>query len=331
MAGGKIVADCDLSRVIGWDPSPMAQAKHFETQWGGKTLSIEVGKYANQANGSCLVRYGDTIVLGTAVMSAQKREGLEFFPLMVEYEEKLYAAGRIKGSRFVKRPGRPTDEAVLTARFVDRAIRPLFDDRLRNEIQIVLSVFSFDEENDPDIAALIAASCALHISNIPWEGPIASIRVGQVEGERVINPTYLAREKSILDLAFAGTTEKIVMVEAGAREAEEQTVLDAFWFGQKHLKEPMALIEEVHAAVGKEKRTDLLDELSDDELRVQELARPFIEKQVEELFFGSPKAMKVERAAAKSELKSRVKKFLLEQKVEEALIGAGTNTVETIL
>ena len=157
--------------------------QRFETQWGGKTLSIEVGKIANQANGSCVVQYGDTVVLATATMSDETRDGITFFPLMVEYEEKLYAAGRIKGSRFIKKEGRPTDEAVLTARYIDRALRPLFQQQIRNDVQVIVTCLAFDGENDPDILGLIGASCALHISDIPWNGPIADIRIGQINGE----------------------------------------------------------------------------------------------------------------------------------------------------
>ena len=145
----------------------MNKIQKFETQWGGKTLSIEVGKYAAQANGACLVQYGDTVVLATATLSSNKRDGIDYLPLMVDYEEKLYAAGRIKGSRFMKTEGRPTDEAILTARFIDRALRPLFDDRIRNDIQVIVTCLAFDGENDPDVLGLIGGSCALAMSDIP--------------------------------------------------------------------------------------------------------------------------------------------------------------------
>lgn len=302
----------------------------FETRWGGKTLTIEVGKYANQANGSCTVRYGDTIVLATATMSAETREGLDFFPLTVEYEEKLYAAGRIKGSRFIKKEGRPTDEAILTARFIDRAIRPLFDDRIRNEVQIIVTTLAFDGENDPDILGLIGASCALHISDIPWNGPIGCIRIGQINGEWVINPSYEARAKSILDLAFAGTSEKVLMVEAGAQEATEDIVLDAFWFGQKHINVPVQLIEDVQKAVGKEKQRMPLEK-TQEQLHVEQLAKPFIIAQIKELFFASPKATKAERNEQKRELKARTKAFLLQNNVEEMNLRFGTDIVIELL
>lgn len=309
----------------------------FETQWGGKTLTIEVGKYAQQAGGSCLVQYGDTVVLAAATMSADTREGMDFFPLMVDYEEKLYAAGRIKGSRFIKKEGRPTDEAVLISRFIDRALRPLFDQRMRNEVQVIVTALAFDGENDPDVLGLIAASCALHISDIPWSGPIGCVRVGQVGGEWVLNPSYEARAKSILDLSFAGTEDKIIMVEAGANEAPEETVLDAFWFGQKHINAPIKLIEEVRKAVGKDK-LDLLTPKTDEQktratrgLEVEAIARPFILKQIQELFFATPQATKSQRNVQKAELKKRTKAHLIEKGISDEDLPFGTGIVCNLL
>ncbi|MBI5794655.1 polyribonucleotide nucleotidyltransferase [Candidatus Uhrbacteria bacterium] len=304
--------------------------QRFETLWGGKKLTIEVGKYAQQAGGSCVIQYGDTVVLATATISQDKREGLDFFPLMVDYEEKLYAAGRIKGSRFIKKEGRPTDEAILISRFIDRALRPLFDERIRNDIQVIVTALSFDTENDPDVIGLIAASCALHISNIPWNGPIGCVRVGQVNGEWMLNPTYAAREKSLLDLSFAGTPKKIIMVEAGANEAPEEVVLEAFRFGQKHLAEPIKLIEEVRAAVGKEK-IDPSVVKSEAQLKVEALAKPFIAKKVAELFFGTPQATKSERSTQKAELKKLTKAFLLESGTAEDELSFGTSIVSSVL
>ncbi|MCR4314605.1 MAG: polyribonucleotide nucleotidyltransferase [Candidatus Uhrbacteria bacterium] len=315
----------------------MNSAKRFETQWGGRTLSIEVGKYAQQAGGSCLVQYGDTVVLATATMSAETRGGMDFFPLMVDYEEKLYAAGRIKGSRFMKKEGRPTDEAVLISRFIDRALRPLFDQKIRNEVQIIVTALSFDGENDPDVLGLIAASCALHISDIPWNGPIGCVRVGHENGQMVLNPTYKERETSILDLSFAGTSEKIIMVEAGGKEAPEEVVLNAFWFGQENIDAPIKLIEEVRTAVGKHKR-DLLTPKNEEEkaaharkLEVETLARPFVLEHVKTLFFATPQASKTERNSQKGELKARTKAFLAEKGVEKDDIHYGTDIVVDVL
>src|SRR3989344_5364525 len=166
----------------------------FETEVAGKKLTIETGRLAQQANGSCTVRYGDTVVLATATMG-NIREGIDFFPLSVDYEERLYAAGKIKGSRWIKREGRPSDEAVLTSRLVDRCIRPLFSKEIKNDVQVILTVLSFDQENDSDVVGLVAASAALAISNIPWNGPLAGVRVGYLGGEWVLNPSFAAREK----------------------------------------------------------------------------------------------------------------------------------------
>lgn len=315
----------------------MNKIQTFETDWGGKKLIIEIGKFANQASGSCTVQYGDTVILATATMSAEKRDAMPYFPLMVDYEEKLYAAGRIKGSRFIKTEGRPTDEAILTARFIDRALRPLFDDRIRNDIQIIITTLAFDEENDPDILGLIGASCALCISDIPWAGPIACIRIGQINGEWVINPSYQAREKSILDLAFAGTPEKIIMVEAGGNEVPEETVLEAFWFGQKHLKEPMQLIEKIQKTVGKEKRdlltpkTDVEKKMDIKRVEIEKIAYTFIVEEVKKLFFGTPQSTKSERNAQKSEMKAHTKQFLIDKNIEDEFIHFGTDIVLDVL
>ncbi|MBU0646483.1 polyribonucleotide nucleotidyltransferase [Patescibacteria group bacterium] len=315
----------------------MTELKKFETQWGGKTLTISTGKYAEQAHGACLVQYGETVVLATVVMSESAREGVDFFPLMVDYEEKMYAAGRIKGSRFMKREGRAVDEAILTSRFIDRAIRPLFDQSMRNEVQVIVTCLAFDGENDADILGLIGASCALHISQIPWNGPIADIRIGQVDGAWIINPTYEERAKSLLDLAFAGTSENIIMVEAGANEAPEDTVLEAFWYGMENLKEPVALIEKIRQEVGKEK-VDLNAPKTDEEkalvIKKEEIAakaRPFIVAQVKELFFGQPQATKTERYQQKTELKKRTEAFLLEQGVDPEEVRYGLDTVIEVL
>lgn len=272
--------------------------------FGGKPLSIEVGKLALAANGSCTVQYGNTVVLATAVLSKDVRPGLGFFPLMVDFEEKLYAAGRIKGSRFIKREGRPTDEAVLNARFIDRAIRPLFDQRIENDVQVIVTVLAFDGENDADIPGLIAASCALHISDIPWNGPIAAVRINQIDGQFIVNGTYSEREKSTFDVDVAGTAEKVIMLEAGAMEAPEADVIAAIEQGRNHLGDVIALIEKMRVAVGKPKKNLITPNARKEALhaRCAELARPLIE----ELLFGAPKATKSERAIAKDEIKRRL-------------------------
>lgn len=230
---------------------------------GGKTLELEVGRFAEQANAAVVARYGDTVVLVTAVMSSRETD-LGYFPLQVEFAEKLYAGGKIKGSRWVKREGRPTDEAILTARLIDRSIRPLFPDGLKREVQVIVTPLSVDGENDPDIPALIAASAALHISDIPWEGPIAAVRVGLVNGDTepkfITNPTHPQQEFSTLDLIVSGSKEAIVMVEAGANEISEATAIKAIGFAHDEIKNIVAGIEELRQKVGKDKATFTVSE-----------------------------------------------------------------------
>lgn len=231
----------------------MFDKKQWCLQIGERELVVETGELACQANAAVRVQYGDTVVLATATMSKGKSSISGYFPLMVDYEERLYAAGKIKGSRFVKREGRPTDEAVLTGRLIDRTIRPLFDMRLRNEVQVIITVLSIDQENDPDIVGIIAASTALSISDIPWGGPVAAVRVG-VNGEGLIlNPVREQQEESALNLVISGTKDAINMVEAGAREVDEKTVVDAFAFGNDSIRNIAEFIEKITSEVGKEK------------------------------------------------------------------------------
>ena len=224
------------------------QTKTYETEYCGKKLKVEISDLADQANGSVLVRYGETVVFATAVISKNKREGIDFFPLTVDYEEKFYAAGKIMGSRFIKREGRPSEEAILTARIIDRTIRPLFDRRLRNEIQVVVLALSVDGKNDSDIPAIIAASLALGISDIPWGGPVGAARVGQVEGKFVFNPTYEEREKSTMDIAVCGKDGKVNMIEAGAKEIAEEIAVK----GVEGALEEIAKMEEFQKKIIKE-------------------------------------------------------------------------------
>ncbi len=276
--------------------------KTFETEVGGRKLTIEVGRYAGQADGACTVRYGDTVVLATAVLSDSVREGIDYFPLMVDYEERLYAAGKIKGSRFIKREGRPTDEAILTSRLVDRSIRPFFDPVIRNDVQVVITVLSTDQENDPDVPALVAASCALMISSIPWNGPVAGIRVGQINNEWVLNPSYEAREKSLFELFVVENKEKVVMLEAGAHEADEKTIVEALEFSKKHIKKIDKLIQEVQKKVGKEKiniQTEASEEEDTTNVLVETKIRKFCESRLNEIIQQKDKSI---REAAKTKL-----------------------------
>src|SRR3989344_922353 len=310
--------------------------KEFSTEWGGKTLKIQVGKLAQQTNGSAVVEYGDTVVMSTAVMSPNKRE-VDFLPLMSDYEEKLYAAGKIKGSRFIKREGRPSDEAILSGRLVDRAIRPLFDSAIRNDIQVVSTVFEVDGVNDSDVLALVAASAALSISDIPWDGPIAGARVGRVGGEWVLNPSYEAREKSDLDLVVAGTVKNVIMLEAGAKEVNEADMFEAIKFAQKHFRPVVELIEKMQKEIGA-KKMSLKKEMSPDEKTEQEekekiinMAREFVKKHADEVLFDQPKATKVERRNAKGELKHQLDEYLKGEQIGKDKRKAGLDAVEKIV
>ena len=207
----------------------------FEMQVGGRPLIIEQGKMAKQANGAVLVRYGDTVVLVAATASKEPREGVDFFPLTVDFEEKMYAAGKIPGG-FIKREGRPSESAILCSRLIDRPIRPLFPEGFRNDVQIIGTVLSVEQDNAPEIAGMIGASCALCISDIPFGGPIAGVKVGRVDGEFVVNPTEEQRAVSDLNLTVAGSHDAVMMVEAGANELSEEVVLDAILFGHAEIR-----------------------------------------------------------------------------------------------
>ena len=229
------------------------EAKQYTATVGGRTVTFETGKLAGQAGGAVTVRLGDSIIFAAATMSSEAREGLDFFPLTVDYEEKMYAGGRIPGS-FFRREGRPGADAILTARLTDRPIRPLFPDGMRNGVQIIMNSFSADEENPLDILAINAASCALAISDIPWEGPVGAVRVGRVNGEFIANPTYAQMEESDLDLLVAGSADAILMVEAGANEVPEDVMVKALAFGQEALQPSVEAQIKMAAEVGKEKR-----------------------------------------------------------------------------
>jgi polyribonucleotide nucleotidyltransferase len=220
---------------------------------GGRTLTVESGKMAKQANGAVLVRYGDTAVLVTATASAAPREGIDFFPLTVDYEEKLYSVGKIPGG-FIKREGRPSEAAILAGRLIDRPIRPLFAEGFRNDVQIIATVLSVDQDNPPEIPAMIGASCALCLSDIPFNGPIGGVRIGLINGEFIINPTVEQQNSSDLNLALAGTKDAVLMVEAGANEISEETMLEAILFGHEIIKEIVAFQEKMAAEIGKPKR-----------------------------------------------------------------------------
>jgi len=229
------------------------EPKKYEAMLGTKPITLETGQLAGQAGGAITARTGDTMVFATATMSGEPRLGIDFFPLTVDYEERMYAGGRIPGS-FFRREGRPSEEAILTARLTDRPLRPLFPKNLRNDVQVILYSFSVDGENPIDIAAVNAASAALMISDIPWGGPIGAVRVGLVDGQFIANPTFSEQTQSELDLRMAATKEAILMVECGAKEVSEDTVIAALDFGHKAMQPIIELQERMRAEIGKPKR-----------------------------------------------------------------------------
>ncbi|MCM3353076.1 polyribonucleotide nucleotidyltransferase [Bacillus halotolerans] len=240
----------------------MGQEKHvFTIDWAGRTLTVETGQLAKQANGAVMVRYGDTAVLSTATASKEPKP-LDFFPLTVNYEERLYAVGKIPGG-FIKREGRPSEKAVLASRLIDRPIRPLFADGFRNEVQVISIVMSVDQDCSSEMAAMFGSSLALSVSDIPFEGPIAGVTVGRIDNQFVINPTVDQLEKSDINLVVAGTKDAINMVEAGADEVPEETMLEAIMFGHDEIKRLIAFQEEIVAAVGKEKSEIKLYEIDE--------------------------------------------------------------------
>ena len=228
------------------------EKKVFKLNFRGRELVVEHGEVAKQAHGAVLVRYGDTVILSTAVVSSNANLLSDFFPLMVLYNEKLYSVGKIPGG-FIKREGRPTDAATLAARMIDRPLRPLFPEDFRNEVQVVNTVLSVDKNNSPELTALFGSSLSVSISKIPFNGPVAAVKVGRVNGEFIINPTVEQAELSDIDLTVAGTKTAINMVEAGAREVSEEDMLEALMFGHEAIKELIAFEEEIIAAIGEEK------------------------------------------------------------------------------
>lgn len=258
----------------------MDQERHeFSIDWAGRTLSVEVGQLAKQANGAVLVRYGETAVLSTATASKEPKD-LPFFPLTVNYEERLYAAGKIPGG-FIKREGRPSERAILTSRLIDRPIRPLFPDGFRNDVQVISIVMSSDQDASPEMAAMIGSSLALCVSDIPFEGPIAGVTVGRIDGEFIMNPTPAQLAESDIDLTVAGTKEAINMVEAGAKEVPEDVMLEAILAGHENIKKMIAFQEKVVEVCGKEKREVQLKTFDAElEARLRESAEASIKEAV---------------------------------------------------
>ncbi len=226
--------------------------RKFETTFAGRPVVVETGKTCELSNGSCWVHYGETVVMANVTASAKPREGVDFFPLSVDYEERMYAVGRIPGS-FTKREGKPSEKAILTSRMVDRPIRPLFPKDMRNDVSVVMTVMAVDPDCSPEIAGMLATSIAISISDIPWNGPIAGVSVGLVDGELVLNPTLEQRAHNDLQLTVAGSMEKIVMIEAGANEVPDDLMLEAIMTGHEEIKKMVAFVNEIRAAIGKPK------------------------------------------------------------------------------
>ncbi|MDI9639599.1 polyribonucleotide nucleotidyltransferase, partial [Geitlerinema splendidum] len=232
--------------------TPMGTVHRYTTMIGGKEVLIETGRLAEQAGGAVTVQVGQTVIFATATMSKNPREGTDFFPLSVDYEEKLYAAGRIPGS-FFRREGRPSESAILISRVVDRTLRPLFPENMRNDVQVILTAFSHDQENQIDMLGIIAASTALMISDIPWNGPVAGVRIGLINGELAINPTISQMENSTLDLRVSGTAAAINMVECAANEVDEATMLAALKLAHESIQPVIELQKQMQAEIGKPK------------------------------------------------------------------------------
>ncbi|GAW94295.1 polyribonucleotide nucleotidyltransferase [Calderihabitans maritimus] len=255
-----------------------------EIELAGRKLSLQVGKVATQANGSVLARYGDTMTLVTAVASAQPREGIDFFPLTVDYEERLYAVGKIPGG-FIKREGRPSEKAILSARLIDRPIRPLFPKSYRNDVHVVATVLSVDQNSPPDVLAMVGASAALHLSDIPFAGPIGAVAVGRVDGKLIINPTLEQSEKSDMHLVVAGTRDAVMMVEAGAKEVPEDVMLEAIMLGHEEIKRIVDFIEELREEALEKGLALPKQEVVEEEeaLEVERIAREFCTERIAEL------------------------------------------------
>lgn len=259
--------------------------KSFRMELAGRPLIVETGKMAKQASGAVLVRYGETVVLVTSTASKEAREGMDFFPLTVDYEEKMYAVGKMPGG-FLRREGRPGNSAILNARLIDRPIRPLFDKRCRNDIHVMATVLSVDYDNAPELCGMLGASASLGISDIPWDGPIAGVRVGRVDGKFVINPTQEQLKVSTLNITVAGSETAILMVEGGAQEAPEEDVLGAIMFGHETIKELVAFQKKIIEEVGKPKRTLIFPEIPEE---IKTAIYAYAERPLKEAIFNPDK------------------------------------------
>ena len=312
----------------------MLDIKKWSTNWGGRELTVEVGRMALQATQSCTVRYGDTVMLATVVMTESTRD-IDYFPLMVSFEEKLYAAGKIKGSRFIKREGRPSDESILAGRVIDRALRPLFDDRIRNDIQVVVTALSVDQENDAEIVGLLAGSIVLALSEIPWNGPIAGARIGRKDGELILNATSSQVDEGDLDLVVAGTPEKLVMLESGSSEVGEADMLAAIKFGLDNTKPVIELIEKAQAELGIKKKTveQVLEENGVEPIveEVKATTKAFVKSIADSMIFNNEKHTRKERSQMVKDIKEAAKAHLTEKGIEEEDQAHGLKHIKTFV
>ncbi len=280
--------------------------KSYSMELGGRTLTLEFGKYAEQASGATFVRYGDTCVLVTATVADTPRPGIDFFPLSVDFEEKLYSVGHIPGS-WNRREGRPAEKAILTCRLIDRPLRPLFPKGMRHDVSVVCTVMSVEQDNIPDIPAMIGASAALATSQIPWAGPIGAVNIGYVDEQYVVNPTVEQREKSLMNLTVAGTSEAVLMVEAGAKEVSEEVMLGAILFAHEEIKKIVAFINGIVAEIGKEKKEFPLALPGED---VKAAVREYALSKVEWMFETFERS---ERNAREEQVKAEVAEHFAEQ------------------
>lgn len=285
----------------------MSEIKKYSLELGDQTLQIEIGKLAGQANGAVTARLGDTVVLATAVISKNQKAGVDYMPLTVDYEEKFYARGKILGSRFMRREGRPSEEAILNARLIDRAIRPLFNQSIRNEIQIVSTVLSVDEKNDPDIVAMIASSIALLVSNIPWGGPIAALRIGCSNSNWVLNPSFEDRESCIADLVVSVSSDlKINMIEAGGSEINEKELVKGFQFAESALKNIIEFSKKIANDFNTPKSAVALEEI---DTELEETVHVFLHKE-DLLSKAVYEVKKLERVTSLEKLKEELKVYI---------------------
>jgi polyribonucleotide nucleotidyltransferase len=303
----------------------MIEEKVFSGQWLGKELIIKSGKLAKQADASVLLQYGETVIMATVVQSKTEREGIDFFPLMVEFEEKLYAAGMIKGSRWIKREGRPSDQSVLTGRMIDRSIRPLFNDKERKDVQLIVTLLSVDGENEYDVLSLLAGSAALSVSGVDWDGPIGGIRVGLINDEFVFNPSFKDQESSDLDLIVVGTEEKTIMIEAEANEVKEEIVSKAISAGQEKLQGAIDVIKKFKEGFGVKEKVEMKSFTSQEEEKEKErksellkIGEAWLKENIKDILFEKTYHTKGERKMAVRVIKEGLEEYLFSQGLEKS-------------